>query len=75
MMLGQFVERGRQTAIILNQSADESRLQLVLSDGTISEWQDAAGWTPTKMAALLSAWLVPFMIAAQNGQRSVCHPD
>ena len=75
MVLGQFVERDSEVGLVVDNDDYRKRCRLVLSDGTITGWQDAAGWKATRLACMLSAWMVPFMQAVADGRSSVCADD
>ena len=68
MTLGQFVD-----GLVVDNDDYRKRFRLVLSDGTITDWRDAAGWNAIRLPLLLSAWMVPFMNAVAEGRSSVCH--
>ena len=72
MMLGQFVERDSEVGLVVDTDGYRKRCRLVLADGTVTGWQDAAGWKATRLACMLSAWMVPFMQAVGDGRSSVC---
>ena len=72
MELGQFVERGNETAIVIDKSIDQTEVRLVLPDGSFSDWVAASEWKATRMPMLFSAWLVPFLNALQARRTSVC---
>ena len=75
MTLGQFVERDEQVGLVVDHDGYRKQCRLVLSDGSITGWQDADGWKGTRLPFLMSAWMVPFMNAVAQGRTSVCTAD